>query len=62
MQQYDFQRRRLNEIPEVKMLEELEKAAKHFNYIEFSYRDFNKIEDRSLSASVIKKHFNGWKK
>lgn len=58
----DFQlkRRRLNEIPEQKILEELEKAAKHFNYIEFAWRDFDKIA--GISANTVKKHFGSWKK
>ena len=40
---FTFQRRRLNEMPESRILEELGKAAKHFNYIEFGRRDFDKI-------------------
>jgi len=58
---FKFQRKRLNEIPETKILDELEKAAKHFNYIEFGRRDFDKIAD--ISSSVIRKHFIGsWTK
>ena len=40
---YKFQRKRLNEMSETTILDELEKAAKHFNYIEFGRRDFDKI-------------------
>ena len=56
---FKFQRKRLNEIPESKILEELEKAAKHFSYIEFAWRDFDKFAD--ISASTVKTHFGSWK-
>jgi len=56
---FNFQRKRVDTIPEDKKLEELEKAAKHFNYIEFSWRDFNKVS--TISASAIKTHFGTWK-
>lgn len=56
---FKFQRKRLNEIPESKILEELEKAAKHFNYIEFAWRDFDKLAD--ISANTVKTHFGNWK-
>ena len=57
---FQFKRKRLNELSNEKMLDELEKAAKHFNYIKFGWRDFNKVAD--ISASPIKKHFGSWKK
>lgn len=56
---FKFQRKRLNEIPESKILDELEKAAGHFKYIEFGWRDFDKIAD--ISANTAKKHFGNWK-
>jgi hypothetical protein len=56
---FNLQRKRLNEMSKEKMLSELEKAAKHFNYIEFSLREFNKIAE--ISASPIKKHFGSWR-
>ncbi len=56
---FKFQRKRLNEIPESKILEELEKAAKHFNYIEFAWRDFDKFA--GISANTVKTHFGNWK-
>lgn len=55
-----FQRKRMDTIPEERKLEALEQAAKHFNYIEFLWRDFNKIS--TISASAIKVHFGRWKK
>lgn len=57
---FQFKRKRLNEISETKILDELEKAAKHFNYTEFGHRDFSKIAD--VSGSLVKKRFGGWKK
>lgn len=57
---FKFQRKRLNEIPEAKILDELEKIAKRFNYIEFAWRDFDKMAD--ISANTVKKHFGSWKK
>ena len=56
---FNFQRRRIDTIPEDKKIEALELAAKHFNYIEFSWRDFNKVS--TISASAIKTHFGSWK-
>ena len=61
--QFQFQRKRLNEISESKILEELEKAAKHFKYIEYGRRDFDKIPNIEVSSSCVRKHFNGsWTK
>ena len=57
---FKFQRKRLNELPENILLKELEKVARHFNYIEFGWRDFDKIAD--ISASTIKKYYGSWKK
>lgn len=58
---FSFQRRRLNEMPESKILEELENAAAHFHYIEFGRRDFDKIAN--ISSSTVRKHFDGsWTK
>lgn len=58
---FKFQRHRLNKMPESKILEELEKAAKHFNYIEFGRRDFGKIA--SISSSTVIRHYDGsWTK
>lgn len=59
--QFNFQRKRVNEMSKEKMLDELERVAKHFNYIEFGRRDFDKIAD--ISSSVIRKRFDGsWTK
>lgn len=55
---YSFQRRRLNEIPEEKILAELEDVAKKFNYVEFSWRDFDSIA--AISANTVKKRYGNW--
>lgn len=57
---FKFQRKRLNEMSEAKIFSELEKAAEHFNYIEFAWREFDKIAN--ISATTVKKHFGSWKK
>lgn len=56
---YKFQRRRIDKMPESKILEELEKAAKHFNYIEFGHREFDEVAD--ICESTVRKHFGTWK-
>jgi len=58
--EFNFQRRRIDKFSENKILDELEKSAQHFNYVEFSWRDFNKVS--TISASSIKTHFGSWKK
>jgi hypothetical protein len=57
---FEFRRKRVDTLPESNLIDELEKAAKHFNYIEFGWRDFNTVA--GISASTIKKHFGSWKK
>lgn len=57
--QYNFQRKRLDVFSKEKILGELEKAAKHFNYIEFGRRDFNKVAD--IHSNTIKNHFGSWR-
>ena len=57
---YEVKRTRIDKLPESRLLEELEKVARHFNYVEFGWRDFNKVSD--ISANTIKKHYGTWKK
>jgi len=57
---FQYKRRRLNQISEEKILNELEKVAKHFHYFEFGYREFNEIAN--ISAGVVKKRFGTWGK
>jgi len=58
--EYEFRRKRTDAISETEKLEELERAAEYFHYIEFSWRDFDRISN--ISASAIKVHFGSWKK
>jgi len=58
---FQFQRKQINKMSETPIMDELEKAAKHFNYIEFGRDDFHKVAD--ISEGVVRKHFGGsWKK
>lgn len=58
---FKFQRKQINEMPESRILEELELAAKHFQYIEFGRRDFDKIAN--ISSTTVRKHYGGsWTK
>ena len=57
--EYIFKRTRIDKFTKEKMLDELEKVAKEFDYIEFGWRDFNKVTD--ISASPVKKEFGNWK-
>jgi len=58
--EFNIKRKRIDTISEEKKLESLEEAAKQFNYVEFSWRDFNRVSN--ISASAIKVHFGSWKK
>ena len=58
--EFKFQRHQINKISREEMLDELERVAKHFNYIEFGRRSFDKVA--RMSSSVIRKSFDGsWK-
>src|SRR5258708_5153679 len=56
---YNFQRNRTDKIQRVKMVEELEKAAKVFSYIEFGWRDFDRVAE--ISGNTLKREFGSWK-
>ena len=43
MTEFTFQRKRINSVSEMEMLDELEKVAKHFNYTEFGRDEFDRI-------------------
>jgi hypothetical protein len=60
MTEFKFKRKRIDSIPESKIIEELENAAKYFKYIEFGWREFDKFA--SIRANTVKKHFGSWKK
>ena len=58
--EFEFKRTRIDKFSKEKMIDELEKAAQQFNYIEFGWRDFAKVAN--ISAGPVKKGFGGWKK
>ncbi len=58
--EYKFQRHRIDKISREKMFDELEKAAKVFHYIEFGWRDFDKVA--AFGANTVKREFGSWKK
>jgi hypothetical protein len=60
MDKFSFKRHRIDKLSREEMLSELEKAAEKFNYIEFGWRDFNKVAN--ISANPVKKEFGGWRK
>lgn len=56
--EFRFQRKRIDKIPEREILDELEKAAKHFGFREFGWRDFDKVA--AISAQTVKRQLGGW--
>lgn len=57
---FKFERSRISKIPREKVIAELEKVAKHFNYYDFKRDDFDKIA--SISSSKVYKEFGSWEK
>lgn len=55
---YIFNRSRADKIPREKIIAELESVAKIFNYLDFSYREFDKHAD--ISADTARSHFGTW--
>ena len=49
---FEFGRHQISKIPREKIIAELEKVAKHFNYIDFKQDDFDKIADISHLQST----------
>ena len=58
--EYVFKRSRIDKFTKERMLDELEKAAQKFDYIEFGWRDFDKVAN--IGAASVKKGFGSWKK
>ena len=56
---YELRRHRLDKIPEGRILKELERAAQHFGFVEFGWRDFNGVA--GINANTVKKYFGGWR-
>jgi hypothetical protein len=55
---YKFKRFRIDKMPREKVIEELERAAKFFNYTEFGWRDFNEVAN--ISRTPVIKEFGTW--
>ncbi len=56
---FKFQRKRIDKFTESKILNELERAAEHFQYIEFSKRNFTKFT--GMSITPIQNQYGSWK-
>ncbi|MFA4858654.1 MAG: HNH endonuclease [Candidatus Margulisiibacteriota bacterium] len=57
---YTFERPRSDKIPREKILEELGRVAKLYNYLDFSYREFDK--QANISADPARTQFGTWNK
>ena len=58
MMEYKFKRTRIDKFSREKLINELEKTAKHFDYIEFGKRDFAQVAN--MSAGPVIKEFGSW--
>ena len=56
--EFQFDRHRIDKIPRSEIISELGKAAEHFQYTEFTKREFNEIS--SISASTVQREFGSW--
>ncbi len=57
---FEFGRHQISKIPREKIIAELEKVAKHFNYTDFKQDDFDKIAD--ISYYTVNREFGSWEK
>jgi hypothetical protein len=57
---FEFKRHQISKIPREKIIEELEKVAKHFNNTDFKQDDFNKLAD--ISYFTVNREFGSWEK
>lgn len=55
---FEIGRSQISKIPREKVIAELEKVAKHFNYIDFKQKDFDKIAD--ISYYKVYREFGSW--
>src|SRR3989344_1000331 len=55
---FEFERSQISKIPREKVIAELEKAAKHFNYTDYKQDDFDKIAD--ISSYKVYREFGSW--
>ncbi|AIF82380.1 hypothetical protein NTE_00298 [Candidatus Nitrososphaera evergladensis SR1] len=58
--EFTFHRNRIDKIPRQRMLDELEKVARQFNYIEFGKRDFARYS--AIHSTTVIKEFGSWSK
>ena len=54
---FDFNRRQISKIPRERIIEELAKVAKHFNYTDFSQSDFTSLA--SISYFTVNREYGG---
>lgn len=57
---FEFGRHQISKIPREKVITELEKVAKHFNYSDLKQDDFDKIAD--ISYYKVYREFGSWEK
>jgi hypothetical protein len=57
---FEFGRHQISKIPRERVIAELEKVAKHFNYTDFKQDDFDKIAD--ISYYKVYREFGSWEK
>ncbi len=57
---FEFERSQISKIPREKVITELEKVAKHFNYLDFTQDDFDKVAD--ISYYKVYREFGSWEK
>lgn len=57
---FEFGRQRISKISREKMIMELERVAKNFNYTDFRVKDFEKIA--TMSADTVVREFGNWEK
>ncbi len=57
---FEFGRKQISKIPREKIIEELERVAKHFDYLDFKEDDFSKVSD--ISYFTVIREFGTWEK
>lgn len=55
---FDFNRRQISKIPREQIIDELVKAAKHFNYTDFSQSNFTSVAN--ISYFTVNREFGSW--
>lgn len=57
---FEFRRSQTSKIPRARVIEELERAAKSFDYKDFKQEDFDKISE--ISSYKVYREFGSWEK